>query len=102
MAKPKYAHKEMIDIMLSNQETKKAYDELEPEFELIRARLDAGKTQEEVAKIMHTTKSVISRLENSGGKMHHSPTLDTLRRYASAVGYKLKVQLIPNSKIGTH
>ncbi|MBP9743688.1 MAG: helix-turn-helix transcriptional regulator [Burkholderiales bacterium] len=95
MAKPKYTHEEMINIMLSDPEVKKAYDELEPEFELLSARLKAGKTQEEVAKLMHTTKSVVSRLEHSGGKKNHSPSVDTLRRYAQALGCKLTIQLTP-------
>jgi DNA-binding XRE family transcriptional regulator len=96
MAKAKYTHEEMINIMLSDSETKKAYDNLEPEFALLSARLKAGKTQEEVAKLMHTTKSVISRLENGGGKNKHSPSIDTLRRYANAIGYKLSIKFVPN------
>jgi DNA-binding XRE family transcriptional regulator len=96
MAKAKYTHEEMINIMLSDSETKKAYDNLEPEFALLSARLKAGKTQEEVAKLMHTTKSVISRLENGGGKNKHSPSIETLRRYANAIGYKLSIKFVPN------
>ena len=96
MAKAKYTHEEMINIMLSDSETKKAYDNLEPEFALLSTRLKAGKTQEEVAKLMHTTKSVISRLENGGGKNKHSPSIETLRRYANAIGYKLSIKFVPN------
>ena len=50
MAKAKYTHEEMIDIMLADSGTKKAYDDLEPEFALLSARLKAGKTQEEVVQ----------------------------------------------------
>ena len=97
----KYTHEELKQIMLSNPETKTGYDNLEEEFalfgEMLKARLKAGKTQDDVAKALHTTTSVISRLENSGGKKKHSPTLETLRKYASALGCNLKVKFIPHS-----
>ena len=83
-------------MMLSDAEIKQAYENLEPEFSLLKARLKAGKTQEEVAELMHTTKSVISRLENGGGKNKHSPSIDTLRRYANAIGYNISIKFIPN------
>ena len=97
----KYTHEELKQIMLRNPETKTGYDNLEEEFalfgEMLKARLKAGKTQDDVAKALHTTTSVISRLENSGGKKKHSPTLETLRKYASALGCNLKVEFIPHS-----
>ena len=100
MAKPKYTHEELKQLMLSNNETKKGYDALEEEFalfgEMLNARLKAGKTQEDIARSLHTTTSAISRLENSGGKQRHSPTLATLRKYAEALGCELRVQLIPH------
>jgi transcriptional regulator with XRE-family HTH domain len=52
---------------------------------LIRARIDAGKTQEDVAKIMHTTKSSISRMEAVGGP---SPSFRRVCQYIEAVGGK--------------
>ncbi|MDQ5921550.1 MAG: hypothetical protein QG673_1609 [Pseudomonadota bacterium] len=52
MAKPKYTHEEMVKIMLSCPEVKEAYDELEPEFELLKARLKTGNPQEKVAKLI--------------------------------------------------
>jgi len=99
MTKSKYTHEELKKIALSDPKTKQVYDELEDEFslfkEMLRARLKAGKTQEQVAKTLHTTTSAISRLENSGGKNHHSPSIATLRKYANALGYSLKVKFIP-------
>ena len=77
----------------------KAYNELEEEFaliaELIEARKKAGKSQQEVADNMHTTQSVIARIESGFGKKRHSPTLDTLKRYAKAVNCKLRIKLVP-------
>ena len=77
---------------------KDAYDALADEYALIRellsARLAAGLTQEAVARSMGTTKSVVSRLEATG---KHSPSIRTLRRYASAVGCHLEIRLAPNA-----
>ncbi|MFN7094550.1 MAG: multiprotein-bridging factor 1 family protein [Burkholderiales bacterium] len=95
----RYTHEQLVKKLLSDPDNKKEYDNLEAEFalarEMISARLKAGKTQEELAHELHTTKSVISRLENAGGAKRHSPTLETLRKYAEALGCKLQVQLVP-------
>ncbi|MCF8088276.1 MAG: helix-turn-helix domain-containing protein, partial [Desulfotignum sp.] len=58
--------------------------------ELIKLRLKEGKTQEQVAAIMGTKKSNISRLE-SGEKVSF-PTLSTISKYANALGYKVKLE----------
>lgn len=83
---------------LADSEVKAEYDALEEEFsllkEMIKARRAAHKTQADIAKLMHTTTSVVGRLETGGGKKHHSPSLATLRRYARAVGCDLKIKLI--------
>ncbi len=89
-------HEELKAKALEDPEVRAEYERLQPEFELIRARIATGKTQEEVAKLMRTTKSAISRLENGGGKKKHMPSIDTLRRYANAIGYDLKIQLVPH------
>ena len=57
--------------------------------ELIK-RKDARMTA--FAEKMGTTKSTISRLESAG---KHAPSLNTLRRYAKAVGCELHVKLVP-------
>jgi transcriptional regulator with XRE-family HTH domain len=41
---------------------------------------------------MGTTKSAISRLESAG---KHAPSLETLKRYARAVGCEIQVKLVP-------
>jgi DNA-binding transcriptional regulator YiaG len=73
-----------------------AYEPLEVEYaiasEMLAARLRAGLTQEVVAARMGTTKSAVSRLEAAG---KHAPSLASLKRYAAAVGCRLRVQLIP-------
>jgi DNA-binding XRE family transcriptional regulator len=73
-----------------------AYESLELEYEvvkqLLRARTQAGLTQDAVAERMGTTKSAVSRLESAG---KHTPSLSTLKRYAEAVGCDLQVKLVP-------
>lgn len=72
-----------------------AYDALELEYalvnQLLRARARAGLTQDAVAQRMGTTKSAISRLESAG---KHTPSLNTLKKYAQAVGCELQVKLV--------
>lgn len=75
-----------------------AWDALEEEYqtlaELLRARQDAGLTQEALAEKMGTTKSAVSRLEASLRDHKHSPSFVTLKKYANACGKKLLVQLV--------
>lgn len=56
------------------------------------------KAQEDAAKAMHTNTSAVGRLEMSGGKRHHSPSLATLRRYAHAVGCDVRIKFFPKKK----
>jgi len=95
----RYTHDKVVKKLLSNPKNKEAYDALEEEFSLYRAmlkaRLESGKTQDDVACSLKTTKSAISRLENAGGKQKHSPTIYTLKRYAQALGYKLDIRFLP-------
>lgn len=71
-----------------------AYAEADAEYQvveaMIRARGEAGLTQGALAERMGTTQSAIARLE--GGRV--SPSVDTLRRYAAAVGKRLRVEMV--------
>lgn len=79
---------------------RKAYDELASEFayldEVLKARVDAGLTQAEVAARVGTTQSAIARLESAESK--HSPSIATLQRYARALGYRVEVRLVKESR----
>jgi ribosome-binding protein aMBF1 (putative translation factor) len=80
---------------MKNQEYRKAYDALAPEFALaravIKARVIAGLTQEQLAQRMETTQSVIARLESGRAR----PSTQTLERLASATGTRLKISFEP-------
>jgi DNA-binding XRE family transcriptional regulator len=84
---------------MADPEFKKEYESLAPVWELrkklIMLRIKEGKTQEQVAKLMGTQKSNISRLE-SGEKISF-PTLSTISKYANALGYKVKLEFEPLS-----
>jgi predicted transcriptional regulator len=92
-------HDDMIEKMLSDPAVKAAYDDLEDEFalfdEVLKARKRTGLTQAEIAARMGTKAPAVARLESGGGSKRHSPSIATLRRYAEAVGCKLKIELVP-------
>lgn len=54
---------------------------------LRRAREEAGITQEELARLLKTKKSAISRMENHSEDIR----LSTLKSYVEAVGKKLQI-----------
>ena len=61
---------------------------------LLEARKQSGLTQEEIAARMGTSKSAVSRLESSLRDPKHSPTFETIRRYAKACGKRVELQLV--------
>jgi transcriptional regulator with XRE-family HTH domain len=85
---------------MSKPGVKEAYDRLEDEFaflgEVLKARAESGLTQAEVAERVGTTQSAIARLESAIPK--HSPSIATLQRYARALGYKVELRLVKQSR----
>ncbi|MGN6488134.1 MAG: helix-turn-helix domain-containing protein [Devosia sp.] len=80
--------------LMDNPEFRAEYEKADAEFAvieaLVKARMEAGLTQTEVAERIGTTQSAIARLEGGG----ISPSLATLRRYAEATGTRLQVSLV--------
>ena len=76
---------------MRDPEYREAYDELDKEYSLalaiVRTRVSAGLTQEEVARRMHATQSTIARME-AGRTV---PSTRTLERFARATGTQLKI-----------
>ncbi len=60
--------------------------------DLVAARTAAGMTQHEVALRMWTTRSAVSRLESG---RYARPTLDTVEKYALAVGARVEIRVRP-------
>ena len=63
-------------------------------YKLLRARREAGLTQADVADRMSTKPTAVARLESGGGSQKHSPSINTLRKYAEAVGCRLEIRLV--------
>jgi transcriptional regulator with XRE-family HTH domain len=92
-------HDEMVADWMKDPKFKGEYDALEEEFNLfdaaLKARKRAGLTQAEIAIRMGTKAPAVARMEAGGGSKRHSPSIATLRRYADAVGCKLKIEFVP-------
>jgi DNA-binding XRE family transcriptional regulator len=82
---------------LKKPDVKAAYDEAAPAFamkrNMIAMRTAAGKTQEQMAELLGTKKSNISRLESLNSEV--SPSLATIEEYARVLGYRMKVEFEP-------
>ncbi len=82
---------DLSDRWMKKKSYQQAYDELEFEFALIRAIIDArlkkGITQKELAKKMGTKQSSIARFESG----RYNPTLAFVQKLANAVGTKIKI-----------
>jgi DNA-binding XRE family transcriptional regulator len=89
------SYKEFLKEQLRDPKFSAAYYELEPEFqvarEVIRLRLEKGLTQKELAELVGTKQSGISRLENASVK----PSLGFLQKVAEALGARIEIQLRP-------
>ncbi len=94
-----YDPRKSLEKDLQNPDFKKAYESLEDEFAtldaLLAARRQANLTQEQVAAKMGVSQPSLARVEASLGSHKHSPSLETLRKYAAAVNCKLEIRLVP-------
>ncbi|WP_025209145.1 helix-turn-helix domain-containing protein [Hippea sp. KM1] len=66
------------------------YEEFKIGILLKMARQEAGLTQEELAKLINTKKTSISRIENHAEDIK----ISTLKKIAGALGKELRVELI--------
>jgi len=78
-------------MMLEDNEIKNEYDKLGPIYEikseLIRIRLEKGLSQKELAELIGTKQSAISRLENGS----YNPSIEFLNKIAIALNMKLHI-----------
>ncbi len=81
---------------LTNSQVRKEYEALSLAYDvrkkLIELRKKSGLTQEELAEILSTQKSNISRLENISSSS--SPKLSTIEEYAKAIGYRVEINFV--------
>lgn len=92
---PNFRVRDLLAEWMQDPEYRDAYEALAPEFELARALIEAraraGLTQQQVAQRMHTTQSVVARLE-SGQRL---PSTKTLQSFAKATGTRLRISFEP-------
>jgi DNA-binding XRE family transcriptional regulator len=92
-------HKQLVSKMLKNPAVKAEVARLNREEfaildEILAARKESGLTQAQIAKLMGTQAPAVARLESSLATGKHSPSLNTLRKYAAAVGKKIELHLV--------
>ena len=87
--------RETLNQQLKNPEFKEEWDELEPEYQIIKAmlssRAEKSMTQKQLGDITGISQADISRLENGNA----NPSLRTLVRLADGMGMKLKLEFVP-------
>ena len=86
--------RETLNEQLQDPAFKKEYDDLEPEFQIIRAMMDArkemGLTQKQLSELTGIAQADISKIENGNA----TPSLKTLQRPAAAMGKKVKISFV--------
>jgi len=85
-------YEEHRKLLMKDPGFRKALKEIEPEYQvaraLIKARIEQGLTQAQLAKKLKTKQSVLSRVENA----KTTPTLSFLKRLAKVLGLTLKIE----------
>lgn len=87
-------YNEFLDEQMKDEEFRKEWDALEPEFTIRQAIIDArnaeGLTQKELSTRSGIAQGDISKLENGSA----NPSVRTLQRLAKAMGKKLKIEFV--------
>lgn len=87
-----------IEEQKRDSEFVKAYEEIQPELDVIRAIIDArtsrNLTQKQLAELTGIHQSDISKLENGT----RNPTINLLKRLADGMGMVLKIEFVPKAK----
>ena len=87
-------YSDIKEMFLEDQETKKAYEELEPEYQLIYAMVESRRekniSQQELADVTGINRSDISKIENGNA----NPSLKTIKRVAKGLGKRVEIRFI--------
>lgn len=88
-------HEDVLKEFLKDPEIKKAYDDLEPEYQVKRAlielRIKNEKTQKKLADKLNTKQAYISRVERGSV----SPTVNYIARMADALNADAEIIFRP-------
>jgi len=84
-------HENFKKLLLEDDKIREEYDALEPIYEikreLIKLRIEKGLSQKQLADIIGTKQSAISRLESADT----NPSIEFLNKIAIALGKKLHI-----------
>jgi ribosome-binding protein aMBF1 (putative translation factor) len=91
------SYKKYKESVLQNPEVKAEYDQLQPEYDIIQAMIDArvsqNITQKELSARTGITQADISRIENGT----RNPSLSMVKKLAQGLGMQLKLEFVPTS-----
>ncbi len=86
--------KEILAEQMKDEEFRREYEALEPEFTIMQAMIDAriaeGMTQKELSERSGIAQGDISKMENGNA----NPSVKTLQRLAAAMGKSLKIEFV--------
>lgn len=86
---------QFFDEQMKDEEFKKEYENLQPEFDIIRALVEArtsqNMTQKELAEKTGINQADISKIENGT----RNPSLNMLKKLADGMNMYLKLDFIP-------
>ncbi|BDF45175.1 transcriptional regulator [Lachnospiraceae bacterium] len=90
---------EMKSEILENAEVQAEYEKLKPEYDVVRAVLEARKknhlTQQQLADRTGINRADISKLENGST----NPSIALLQRIAEGMDMQLKLEFVPKHKM---
>lgn len=85
----------LLNEQLQDEEFRRKYEAMKPEFVIIQAMIDArkksGLTQKELSSRTGIAQGDISKLENGNG----NPSIKTLQKLAEAMNMTLKLEFVP-------
>ena len=88
-----------LEEQMQDQEFKKEFDDIQPEFDVIRAIVDArtsqNLTQKQLAEKTGINQADIIKLENGT----RNPSINLLKRLADGMGMMLKIEFVPKQKV---
>lgn len=88
---------EHLEELMRDEAFREEYEQMQPEFEVMRALIDArtkmNMTQKELAKRSGVKQSNISRIE----KGNNSPNITTLKKLAEGLGLRLQIKFVPKN-----
>ena len=92
-------YEDFLAEQLEDEEFRKEYENLQPEFDIIRAMVEArtskNLTQKQLAERTGINQADISKLENGT----RNPSINLLKRLAEGMDMVLKIEFIPKQKV---